>query len=45
MYRRRHAVECGIGRLNRHRTSRPAFDKLAVRYEATANIATINEWL
>ncbi|MGW0760930.1 IS5 family transposase [Streptomyces sp. NPDC002814] len=41
MYKRRHKIECRIGLLKQARGVATRFDKLAVRYEATVQLALI----
>lgn len=45
VYRRRNAVEPGINRIKQHRGCVTRFDKLAVHFEATVQVAVIRYWL
>jgi len=44
-YKDRNAVECCFSHLKQHRGFATRYDKLAVRYQATTHIASINHWL
>ncbi|SDN70614.1 Transposase DDE domain-containing protein, partial [Actinomyces ruminicola] len=44
-YKDRNAVERCFGQLKQHRGLATRYDKLAVRYQATTHIASIDHWL
>lgn len=45
MYKRRHKAECRIDLLKQTRSVATRYDKLAVRYEATVQLALIRQAL
>ncbi len=44
VYKQRNTIERAIGRLKRYRAVSTRYDKLAVRYEATIQVAIILDW-
>ena len=44
-YKARHAVECGIAVSSNTGPVAPRFDNIAVRFEATVQVAAIHQWL
>lgn len=44
-YKNRNTVERGFSQVKHHRALAIRYDKLAVRYQATIHIASINHWL
>ena len=44
-YKNRNTVERGFSHLKHHRALATRYDKLAVRYQVTIHIASIDHWL